>query len=119
MVGLIIGLVVGLLGVMFGVRCYIELYRWARQCQGARIVVATGNKVQINAPLVEWLGWANQLEGDEATKGRVVYLNAKVKVAILKKPVSPNRPGFVIARNVRRVQKLRGRRTGSPAKAAA
>jgi hypothetical protein len=103
--------VLALLGVLFGLRCYVELWRWAKQCQGARILVATSGKVQINAPLVDWLGWANQLEADEAVKGRVVYLNGKVKVAILKRPIPPHRSAILIAKAIHRVGRLRDRGT--------
>lgn len=74
----------GVLGVTFGVRCYVELWRWAKQCQRARIVVAYNRKVQLDASLAEWLGWVNQLDGQDAN-GRVVYRNVKVSVAILKR----------------------------------
>jgi hypothetical protein len=100
---IIIPLIVALLGVMFGVRCYIELWRWARQCQNAKIAVAHKGRVQLVAPLAEWLTWANQLATDETSKGRVVYRNGHVSVAILR-PTSTNRVRTAIARarNARR-----------------
>lgn len=77
-------IVFGVLGIAFGLRCYLELWRWARQCQNAKIAIAHNRRVQINAPLSEWLAWANQLTRDEASTGRVVYRNNKVSVAILR-----------------------------------
>lgn len=93
-----ISLTIGVIGLAFGGRCYLELYRWARQCQRARIAVAFKRKVQLQAPLVEWLSWSNQLSADESSSGRVVYRNGGVTVAILK-PVKPvGRVGQAILR---------------------
>lgn len=77
------GLVV-VLALAFAGRCYLELHRWARQCQGARIAIAHKRRVQLDAPLVEWLEWANMLGADEASRGRIIYRNGAVSVAILK-----------------------------------
>lgn len=114
----IIVLVAGALGVAFGVRCYVELYRWARQCQGARIAIAMNRRVQLQAPLVEWLNWTNALEGDERSTGRVVYRNGKVTVAILK-PADPDH-GHPLRRVVHRAKHARARARSSraPARAA-
>lgn len=81
-------IVVGVLGFAFGVRSYWELRKWARQCQNARIVVAYNRRVKLNAPLVDWLTWANMLDKDESSTGRVVYMNNKTSVAV----VRPGKP---------------------------
>jgi hypothetical protein len=77
-------LVFGVLGVAYGVRCYMELWKWAKQCQNAKIAIAHNRRVQLTAPLTEWLSWANQLDKDQSSSGRVVYRNGKVSVAILR-----------------------------------
>ena len=96
---------VAALAILFAVRCYLELYRWAKQCQRAEIAIAYNKRVQLRAPLVEWLGWANSLMGDDASRGRVVYRNGKVTIAILR----PRVPG----RAARAIMRIRRRRSGS------
>lgn len=73
----------GLVGILFGANCYWHLWKWARMCQRANIAIAYNKRVQLNAPLIEWLTWCRQLEGDEKSKGRTIYRNGKVTVAIL------------------------------------
>lgn len=79
----IIALTVGIVGLAFGGKCYFELWKWAKLCQRGRIVIAYNRKVQINAPLTEWLQWTRMLKGDEQSNGRVVYRANKMSVAIL------------------------------------
>lgn len=99
----VIALTVGVLGTAFGARCYLELWRWAKQCQNARIVIAHKRKVQLQAPLVEWLAWANQLGKDEASHGRTVYRFANASVSIAR--IAP--AGHPIRRAVSRVRGAR------------
>lgn len=82
----------GVLGWAYCVKLYRELHKWARQCQRARIAVAYKRRVQLQAPLVEWLQWCNALDKDEQSSGRVVYRNGGVTVAILK-AIKPARRG--------------------------
>lgn len=84
-------LLVALVAAAFAAKCYLELYRWARQCQNARIAVAYKRKVQLQAPLVEWLLWCNQLDQDKDSAGRVVYRNGAVTIAITKAVTSAGR----------------------------
>lgn len=85
----IVSLVLGVVGVVFGLNAYYHLWRWARQCQHARIAIAFKRKVQLQAPLVEWLLWSRQLKAKE--NGRVVYRNGGVTVAIVKAAIPPGR----------------------------
>lgn len=62
---------------------YREARKWATQCRNARIAVSYNRRVKINAPLIDWLLWANSLKGQDET-GRVVFQAAKVSVAILR-----------------------------------
>lgn len=73
----------GILGILFGLNCYRELWKWAKQCKRAHIVIAYNRRVQLNASLTEWLTWVNQL--DKTENGRVVYRNQKMSVSILKR----------------------------------
>jgi hypothetical protein len=76
--------VVAVVSVVFGAVCYREARKWAKQCRNARIVVAHKRRVKLNAPLVDWLTWANSLDQDESSTGRIVYLNDKTSVAIVR-----------------------------------
>lgn len=64
---------------------YWHLYRWAKECQGARITIAYKRKVKIDAPLVEWMLWIRQANKDKSTGGRIVYSVGGTQVAILKR----------------------------------
>ena len=81
----------GLFGICFGLRCYRELYKWARQCQHARIAIAYKRRVQLQAPLVEWVKWCNQLDKDKDSHGRVVWRQGYASVAITKAVYPPGR----------------------------
>lgn len=94
-----VAIVFGVLGVAFGVRSYVELRKWAKQCKEARIVVAYNRRVKMNAPLVEWLQWCNMLDKDESTTGRVVYMNGKTSIAIVRP--KKNAPDYNIDRAAR------------------
>lgn len=65
---------------------YRELRKWARQCKGARIAIAYKRKAALQAPLLEWLLWCNQLDEDKDSNGRVVFQRQGVSVAIIKRP---------------------------------
>ena len=80
MVG-VMGLVT-VIAIAFAIRCYLELLNWARQCQTAQIAVSYKRKVKLNAPLVEWLLWCNQLKPAEEN-GRVIYSMGGTSVAII------------------------------------
>lgn len=85
---LLVGLGAGVLGVLFGLRCYVELRRWARLIQRGGIVIGYKNKAQLEAPLVELAEWITALGRDEAA-GRVIYSNRGVRVAILRNRQRP------------------------------
>lgn len=102
----------GVLGILFGARCYLELWRWARHCQRAKVAIAYNRRVQITAPLTEILAWANQLDDDERSKGRVFYRNGKVAVAVLRPDVK--RETTTTARTFRRIRR-RKRKESVPA----
>lgn len=95
----IICLICGLLGVAFGLRCYYELWRWARLCQRSQVAVAFKRKTALTANFVEWMLWAQQLKPGEG--GRVVYQNAGTRVAIIRGANEPSR----ILRALRRGKK--------------
>jgi hypothetical protein len=98
---MIASLVIAALAVAFAVRFYWELWKWARQCQHARIVVAYKNRVRLNAPLVEWLLWCNQLDEDKDANGRVIYAIGGSSVAIVKKSFMRERISHKLIRSVR------------------
>lgn len=81
----------GVLGVAYGIRCYWELYKWARQCQNARIAISFKRKVRLQAPLVEWLLWANNVKKDKLATGQVVFSQANVSVAVVQADTPPGK----------------------------
>lgn len=64
---------------------YLHLWRWSKECKGARITIAYKRKVKIDAPLVEWLLWIRQANKDRQSGGRVVYSMGGTDVAIIKR----------------------------------
>lgn len=86
----IVSVAIGVAGLVFGAGCYWELWKWAQQCKGARIAIAYKRRVQLQAPLVEWLMWCNQLDKDKDSHGRVVWRQGYASVAISKR-VTPRR----------------------------
>lgn len=97
----VLALVFGVVGVAYGIRCYYELWKWAKECQNARVAVAYNRRVQMQPTLVDLLIWARQVNKGE--RGRVIYKNQKVSVAIVR-PVIP--PGKV--RKAIRLGRTRG-----------
>lgn len=93
---------VGLLGLLFGLRCYVELWRWAKQCQRARIIVGYKRRTTLQAPLVEWLVWCNQLQQDKLSSGRVIYHRDNTTIMIGRALKPPGRIRQVIKRGVTR-----------------
>lgn len=93
----------GVVGWAYAVKCYRELFKWARQCQRARIAVAYKEKVRLEGPLVEWLGWCNALDKDKESRGRVVYRMGGTSVAVIKgvKPVGKTRQAVASAKRRR------------------
>lgn len=87
----IISIAFGVIGVVYGLRCYRELWKWARQCQHARIAIAYKGRVKLQAPLVEWLLWCNMLDKDKDSNGRVVYSMGGTSIAITKAVLPPGK----------------------------
>jgi hypothetical protein len=67
---------------------YYLFRRWVRYCRKARIAVAWKRRVVLEAPITDWVAWAQMLGKDEAARGRVVYRGGHVSVAIAR----PGRP---------------------------
>lgn len=80
----IICIVVAIVSIAFAVTFYIQLWKWARQCQNARIAIAYKRRVVLQGPLIEWLLWCNNLDKDHAASGWKVYQGGNVSVAITK-----------------------------------
>jgi hypothetical protein len=110
------GYLVAAVAVLFAGRCYKELHSWARQCQGARIMIAYNNRVKLQAPLTEWLLWTRKLGEDERSTGRVIYRANKVSVAIAAPaPKPPRQPLSRLLEARGMVREARGKRAASGA----
>lgn len=79
----IVGLVFGLVGFVYGVRCYYELWKWARECQYWRIGIEYKGKTKIDAPLREWMLWARQSAKEKNSGGRIVYHVGGTRIGLI------------------------------------
>ncbi len=79
-----IGLIFGLIGFAYGIRCYYELWRWARLSQNTRIAIEYKGKVKTQQPLTEWLLWGNMLDRDKDSNGRIIYHQGGTRIALLR-----------------------------------
>jgi hypothetical protein len=80
----IIALLVIVASLGFSLFTFLRLRSYNRYLADARIAVAYKQKVKLQAPLGEWLQWANMLGKDQQSNGRVVYRMGHTTVAILK-----------------------------------
>lgn len=82
----IMSIIVGILGVMFGLECYRRLHEWARLCQNGRIFIAYKNRVQLDAPITDFVQWTRMLKDDQnkVSTGRVIYHAKDVKVGLFR-----------------------------------
>lgn len=81
----IISVAFGVTGVACACWFYSELWKWAKQCQGARIAVAYKRKVVLDAPIKDYLIWTNQLDQDKHSNGRTIYANGGTRIALIKR----------------------------------
>lgn len=93
----IITTAIGILGLAAALRFYLELRRWATLCQRARIAIFFKRRSRLQAPLVEWLTWASQLNEDDAANGRTVYVNREHTVALYFSPKEPSKVRAALA----------------------
>lgn len=78
--------VLAIVGFAFGSACGYQLWRWERQLRGARISVTYKGKTKMTPRLLDWLLWANKLEGDKRVNGQVIYQMGGTTIA-LRKPL--------------------------------
>jgi hypothetical protein len=78
----IITTTIGILGLTAAACFYWELRKWVRLCHQARIGIFYKQRSRLQAPLVEWVKWAQQLSKDEASTGRTVYVMKDHAIAI-------------------------------------
>ena len=90
----IAGLAFGLVCLLFALKFYYELWKWARECGNVRIAVAYKRKTKWDMPLTEYLLLARQLDRDKDYHGRVFYLVGGTAVAIRKVTYEPLRLEF-------------------------
>lgn len=58
--------------------CRRELKLWAHLANNSRILLSVKNRIMVHYPLTEWMKWAQMLNEDEKSTGRVIYRNAHV-----------------------------------------
>lgn len=84
----IIGAVVGLAGVLFGIGCYLEARKWAKECRETHIAIAFKGKVKLSPSLEEVILWGRaakkggtQFYGAGGTRAAVFRSSPKLSVA--------------------------------------
>lgn len=92
MIYIVVGSALAIIGISYGFLCYYKLWKFARQCQQARIVVAQKGRVRLNAPLLEWLLWCNMLDQDKDANGRMILNLSGMSVSIIKKSFGEKTP---------------------------
>jgi hypothetical protein len=80
----IVGYIVGVVGIIYGVRCYYNLWRWARLCQNTSIAIEYKGRVKTRQPITEWLLWGNMLDRDKDSNGRIMYHEGGTRIAIIR-----------------------------------
>lgn len=81
----IICIAFGVLGVLFGIRCYHELWKWASMCNNVRIAIAFKSKVKMDYPLTEFIKMTNLMDKDKDSTGRVFYMQGGTRIALVKR----------------------------------
>jgi len=74
--------VFGIAGVAAAGWFYYHLWRWAKDCETAALVIAYKRKVVMSPTLVELLLWARKVPKDR--NGQTFYKGPNVTVAIVK-----------------------------------
>lgn len=78
---LVLALAAGL-GFLYGTAAYLLARRWARDCSECRIIIARKNRVQLDAPLTEWLAWNRALPKRERGRGGIIFQSNGIRVAL-------------------------------------
>ena len=63
---------------------YYVFRRWVRQARSARIAVYYKRRAVLEAPLADWMAWADMLDADTEANGRIVYRGGHVSLMIVK-----------------------------------
>lgn len=75
---------VGTVGWIAALVAWRQLYRWERQLTGARVLVSYKGRTKMSPRLIDWLKWANTLQGDTRLNGQVIYKMGSTTISILK-----------------------------------
>ena len=93
----VILLIAALLGWLTSARWYLELWRWSKQYQLARIIIYYKNRYQFAEPLSQWLQWYKTK--DSKSQARIVWSRAGVSVGV-GQPASMNLTGAALVREL-------------------
>ena len=64
--------------------CAHKLYQWEHLLQQSRVAVSFKGKRQMTPRLIDWLVWAQRLEGDKNVNGQVIYKQGGTTIALMK-----------------------------------
>lgn len=73
---------VTLLALVLAANCYWLARRWSHDCAECRIIIARKGRVQLDAPLVEWLAWNRALPRRERDRGGIIFQANGIQVAL-------------------------------------
>jgi hypothetical protein len=76
--------ILGGIGLVAGIVFGVQLWRWERLLKGTRVAVSFKGKRQMTPRLIDWLVWAQRLEGDKQVNGQVIYSKGGTTLALLK-----------------------------------
>jgi hypothetical protein len=85
----IIAIVFGIVATAFAVTFYRELWKWARECEHARVAIAYNRRVAMQPTLRDLLLWSRQVDKNE--RGQVIFGRNKVSVAVVRPVIPPGR----------------------------
>lgn len=86
-----VGMFFGVIGVLCAAWFYRELVKWNNWARRARIVVAYKRKTVLQAPMTEFVAWADMLDKDKDSQGRVIYRQGGTSIAIAKAVIPPSK----------------------------
>jgi hypothetical protein len=82
----VILLIVALLGWLAAIIAGRQLYRWERFLRGTRVQVRFKGKAKMSPRLIDWLVWAQRLQGDKKVNGQVIYSQGGTTIALMRLP---------------------------------
>jgi hypothetical protein len=85
----VIAVVCAVVAIAFALTFYRELWKWARECEHARVAIAYNRRVVMQPTLRDMLLWSREVDKNE--RGQAIFSRNKVTVAIVRPIVPPGK----------------------------